>query len=160
MPRPKRKTRDKFSRAGEVPGWRRWGKRGGGEPRKRKIFTIKAGMCMKTKETKTKCLKKVGHLCLRFGHFCLTDTSFAENRRLYCHFCALRNAFLASKCRNVRGGQALSPTPRGCSQVGSKSAWPRPRSLFSRRYRRIGKSRLACCARMIMSPTVPDRNVP
>jgi hypothetical protein len=34
---------------------------------------------MKTNKTQTKCLEKVGHLRLRFGHLRQTDTSFAEN---------------------------------------------------------------------------------
>ena len=45
-----------------------------------KIFTFKAGMCMKTNKTMTKCPKKVGRFCLSFGHFRLTNTNFAEIR--------------------------------------------------------------------------------
>ena len=35
---------------------------------------------MKTNKTMTKCPEKVGHFCLSFGHFRLTDTNFAEIR--------------------------------------------------------------------------------
>ena len=35
---------------------------------------------MKTNKTKTICPDKIRHLCLRFGHFRLTDTNFAEIR--------------------------------------------------------------------------------
>jgi hypothetical protein len=45
---------------------------------KNKKSTFKAGMYMKTKETQTICPKKVGHFCLSFGHFRLTNTSFTE----------------------------------------------------------------------------------
>jgi hypothetical protein len=37
-------------------------------------------MCMKTNKSMTKCPDKIGHLRLRFGHFRLTDTNFAEIR--------------------------------------------------------------------------------
>ena len=47
---------------------------------KNKKSTFKAGMCMKTNKTRTKCPEKVGHLRLRFGHFRLTDMNFAEIR--------------------------------------------------------------------------------
>jgi hypothetical protein len=32
-------------------------------------------MCMKTNKSMTKCLEKVGHFCLSFGHFRLTRSS-------------------------------------------------------------------------------------
>jgi hypothetical protein len=48
--------------------------------KKNKKSTFKAGMCMKTKETLTICPKTVGHFCLSFGHFRLTDTNFSEFR--------------------------------------------------------------------------------
>jgi hypothetical protein len=35
---------------------------------------------MKTNKTMTKCLEKIRHLCLKVGHFRLTDTNFAEIR--------------------------------------------------------------------------------
>jgi hypothetical protein len=40
--------------------------------------TFEAGICMKTNKSMTKCPEKTGHLCLRFGHFRLTNASFAE----------------------------------------------------------------------------------
>jgi len=45
-----------------------------------KIFTFKAGMCMKTNKTMTKCPKRNGRFRLSFGHFRQTDTNFAEIR--------------------------------------------------------------------------------
>ena len=45
-----------------------------------KIYTFEAGMYMKTNKIMTKCPKKVGHFCLSFGHFRLTDTNSAEIR--------------------------------------------------------------------------------
>jgi hypothetical protein len=42
--------------------------------------TFKAGMYMKTNNYKTNCPEKVGHLCLRFGHFRLTAINLAEIR--------------------------------------------------------------------------------
>jgi len=42
--------------------------------------TFEAGICMKTNKSMTKCPTQSGHLCLRFGHFCLTETNFAEIR--------------------------------------------------------------------------------
>ena len=42
--------------------------------------TFEAGICMKTNNSMTKCPEQIGHLCLRFGHFCLTDTNYAEIR--------------------------------------------------------------------------------
>src|SRR5208283_2556445 len=58
----------------------REGPAGNTAKKKNKNSTFKAGMCMKTKETQTICPKKVGHFCLSFGHFRLTDMSFAEIR--------------------------------------------------------------------------------
>jgi hypothetical protein len=44
--------------------------------------TCEAGICMKTNKLMTKCPEKIGHLCIRFGHFRLTDRSFAEKAAL------------------------------------------------------------------------------
>ena len=61
---------------------------------KKRYITFEAGMCMKTKERLIQCPKKIGHLGLNFGHFCLTDGHFAEN----CHFattdCQIDSVFL------------------------------------------------------------------
>jgi hypothetical protein len=53
-----------------------------GDPAKAnlKIFTFKAGMCMKTNKTMTKCPKRNGRFRLSFGHFRQTDTNSAEFR--------------------------------------------------------------------------------
>src|SRR5271166_5886625 len=48
-----------------------------------KIYTFKAGMCMKTNKNMTKCPKSNGHFRLSFGHFRQTDTNFAEIRGEY-----------------------------------------------------------------------------
>jgi hypothetical protein len=40
--------------------------------------TFEAGMCMETNKSMTKWLEKVGHFCLSFGHFRLTNTNSAE----------------------------------------------------------------------------------
>jgi hypothetical protein len=61
--------------------WLREGPAGNIRKQKNKKYTFKAGMYMKTKDSLTNCPKKVGHLCIRFGHFCPTDTHFAEIRR-------------------------------------------------------------------------------
>jgi hypothetical protein len=51
-----------------------------------KKYTFKAGMCMKTNKTRTKCPKKVGHLRQ-------TDTRFAENRALVTTICRFNLLF-------------------------------------------------------------------
>ena len=47
------------------------------------FFTFEAGMCMKTKGRQMKCPKRIGHLCLTFGHLRRTDTDFAEFRGFF-----------------------------------------------------------------------------
>jgi hypothetical protein len=49
--------------------------------------TFEAGICLKTNKSMTICPEKIGHLCLRFGHFRLTDTNFAE---IQCEFTVKR----------------------------------------------------------------------
>jgi hypothetical protein len=58
-----------------------------------KINTSEAGMCMKTNKSRTKCLEKVGHLCLRFGHLRRTDTNFAENNAFVTRICRFNLVF-------------------------------------------------------------------
>src|SRR5208283_4697493 len=69
-----------------------------------KIYTFEAGMCMKTNKIMTKCPKKVGHFCLSFGHFRLTDTNSAEFRR---EFTVKRG-----KCRTRHLGSPLGRSER------------------------------------------------
>jgi hypothetical protein len=54
----------------------------GRRPRKKDFNKkgFKAGMYMKTNNSKTNFPKTNGHLCLRFGHFCLTKADSAEIR--------------------------------------------------------------------------------
>jgi hypothetical protein len=68
--------------------------RQGVHSRKKKKITNEPGMSMKTNKTKTKCLEKVGHLSLRFGHLRQTDTSYAENSGLATAICQLSFLFL------------------------------------------------------------------
>jgi len=59
--------------------------------------TFEAGICMKINKSMTKCPETIGHLCIRFGHFRLTDTNFSGTRgeftvkRRQCRACGLRS---------------------------------------------------------------------
>jgi hypothetical protein len=90
---------------------------------------FEAGICMKTNKSMTKCLEKIGHLCLRFGHFRLTDANFAEIRR---EFTVKRRQYRVSgrrsglgrperenPVRNVEGPvRGRCPRPWNCALAG------------------------------------------
>ena len=67
----------------------REGPAGNTAKQKYKKSTFKAGMCMKTNKTRTKCPEKIRHFCLSFGHFRLTDTNFAEKCGFVVTICQL-----------------------------------------------------------------------
>jgi hypothetical protein len=95
MTSPTRKTRDKLSDVGEVPwSWRREksGARGSSE-KKKKLVTIKAGICMKTNKTTTICPAKKRHFRKTKRHFMQRHASFAEIGGFLFTFRALRNEF-------------------------------------------------------------------
>ena len=122
MPRSMRKTRDKVSCAGEVPGSRRREKCGGGSRGKKRclLSRFEAGMCMKTNKTTTICPEKNRHFCITKRHFMQRHTYFAEIGGFFVTLRALRNAFLASKCINSRGRTPFGPTLRMVwTEVGS-----------------------------------------
>ena len=82
-----------------------------------KIFTFEAGMCMKTNKTRTKCPEQIGHSCLSFGHFRLTDTNLAE----------IRGEF-TMKRRNIRGSRPTTKLPTTPKSAGR--SWGRPLLTF------------------------------
>lgn len=59
-------------------------------------------MSMKTNKRRTQCPEKIGHLCLRFGHFCLTEASFAENYCFWTTDCQINSVFHGFFCASYR----------------------------------------------------------
>ncbi len=57
---------------------------------------------MKTNKRRTQCPEKIGHLCLRFGHFCLTEASFAENYCFWTTDCQINSVFHGFFCASYR----------------------------------------------------------
>ena len=64
---------------------------GGTAKKQIKKNTFKAGMCMKTNESKTKCPKK-------FGHLSLNNTNFAEKNGLVTTICKFNFVFPGFFC--------------------------------------------------------------
>jgi len=112
---------DQSSRAGEVPGSRRGGKRGAGGAGKKKLITIEAGICMKTNKTMTICPAKKGHFCITKRHFMQRHTYFAKIGGFLVAFRALKKRIPRFKmCKlEALGDDAPddSPTPKGLNEV-------------------------------------------
>jgi hypothetical protein len=82
---------------------------------------------VKTNKSMTKCPGKIGHLCIRFGHFRLTDTNFAEIRgeftvkRQQYRVCGRRSRLGRSERENpVRNEETPGSTPSGSTEHRSR----------------------------------------
>jgi hypothetical protein len=99
-----------------------WG-RSGGESCMKKILnknTFEAGIYMKTNKYLTKCPEKIGHLCLRFGHFRLSETNFAEIRG---EFTVKRRKYRVCGLRSRRGRSERENPVRNVASVARTSGF-------------------------------------
>jgi len=124
----------------DVPPYQRLreGPAGNTGKQKNKKSTFKAGMCMKTNKTRTKCPEKIRHFCLSFGHFRLTDLNFAEIRgelSMKRRNLLTKSLLASSLASGFDGGESLrarrTNSPRSARRWSwrGKHLWPAPPSM-------------------------------